>query len=404
MRDNNSKTIVFYCFNFSMGGTETLILRLLEFYGNKNYRTILLTETPIHESIIEDSRKVCFEHYIYNKDNKEFLSGSNTLKFTRSERPLIITQFLPEFLKCFTLLRKSKYGVNFKHTLYIVHPNSTLYGPRRLTFLAKVMILVLLKKKALVFMDETCAETCLKIYNLKKTLVFDIYRLPIFINKNLNLVKKNDIFNILTITRFEFPFKGYVLGLINSFSQLHQKSPSTLLTIIGHGKGVTEIQTLISKLPYSVSSKISVLDEVPYHEINDYIEKCDVYVGMGTTVLDAANNNKVVITAVAYQKSNLAVGYFHEKYKTIGEVFQENKEYLIFDALLEKVLNASEYDFDYMRKKSKEALKEHYNIEVVGEKLENHTIDYFSLAEKFLIDTMAYIHLYSVRIVEKVNN
>lgn len=404
MINSNQKTIIFYCFNFSMGGTETLILRLIQYYNDKNYRTILLTETQISDSIIEDAKKVSFEHYVYSKESKDFLSINSKLCFDETENPLVITQFLPEFLKCFTLLRTSKYGVGFKHTLYIVHPNSTFFGPQKLTFLAKKMILILLRKQVLVFMDETCVEKCVQHYNLKKTINYVIYRLPLFINVNVAAKKKNEIFNILTIARFEFPFKGYVLGLINSFSELCNKYPLISLTIIGHGKGKKEVEGLISELPVSISSKITILEEIPYHKINDSILECDVYVGMGTTVLDAANNNKIVVTAVAYQKTNLAVGFFHEEYKTIGEVFRENAEYPIFDDLLEKVLNADEGDFGSMAKRSKEVLKEHYDINSVGENLSKHTKDYLSFTERFIITILAYIHLYSVYIIKKINN
>lgn len=402
MDDNISKTIVFYCCNFSMGGTETLILRLLQYYSTSNHRAILLTDTSINQSILDDANRVDFEHYIYNKGSKEFLSNNKKLCFGPTEKPLVITQFLPEFLKSFTLLRKSNYGVRFKHTLYIVHPNSIFFGPKKLIFLAKPMIVRLLKKNVLVFMDETCVEKCIQHYSLNKSLNYMIYRLPIFINENGSVAKKHKIFSILTISRFEFPFKGYVLGLITSFSQLCTKYPLISLTIIGNGKGKAEVEDLISKLPDSVSSKIEVLNQIPYHKVNDYIVGCDVYVGMGTTVLDAANNNKIVVTAVAYQKSNLAVGFFHEEYKTIGEVFRNDVAYPIFDNLLEEVINTNEDDFISLSKKSKKILEEHYNINSVGENLLKHTKDYLSVSEISLIKTLAYIHLYSVRIVEKI--
>ncbi|AOC95287.1 hypothetical protein BB050_02171 [Flavobacterium anhuiense] len=396
---NHKKTIVFYCFNFSMGGTETLILRLLEFYHSQNYRTILLTENPIHESISEDSKKVSFEHYLYDKKTKNFSSGLKKLEFENDEKPLVITQFLPEFLKCFTLINKTRYGVNFKHTLYIVHPNSTFYGPKKITFLAKTMIMMLLRKKVLVFMDETCVEKCIEHYNLKKTLDFVIYRLPIFINKNNIVEKKNEIFNILTITRFEFPFKAYVLGLINSFGNICEKYPSISLTIIGHGKGKKEVENAISFLSDSKKAKINIVEEIPYHKISDYIKACDVYVGMGTTVLDVANNNKIAITAVAYQNSNLAVGYFHDNHTVIGEVLRENFKYFTFDQLLEDVIKTDSKEFENLGAKSKKRLMENYDIEIVGSNISKHTESYLSFYETILISIFSYINLYSTRLM-----
>lgn len=387
-----------------MGGTETLILRLLEYYKNNDHRVILLTVTPIHKSILEDTNRVEFEHYIYNEINSDFFNDNAKLSFEKTEQPLVITQFLPEFLKCFTILRRSKYGVNFKHILYIVHPYSTFFGPKALTFLAKVMIKILLNRKALVFMDEISVETCIEHYGLKRSLNFKIFRLPILINENTDIIKRNKVFNVLAIARFEFPFKGYVLGLINSFAQLSLKYPSSSLTIIGHGKGKIEVDNLLGSLEQTIASKIFVLGEVPYHKINDYVSGCDVYVGMGTTVLDAANNNKITITAVAYQMKNLAVGFFHENYETVGEILVPDVKYPTFDELLETVLTAPDDEFEKMAKKSKEMLRAHYNINFIGSGLLNYTEKYLSFAEVLLIDMLAYIHLFSVKLIEKIRS
>ncbi|TDX09274.1 glycosyltransferase [Flavobacterium sp. S87F.05.LMB.W.Kidney.N] len=400
-----SKTIIFYCFNFSMGGTETLILRLMKYYGANNYRIILLTETKINESIAEDSHKVNFEHYIYKSSSKNFYSLNNEiLSFQSIENPIVVSQFLPEFLKCSVLLIKSKYGVRFSHVLYIVHPNSTFYNPKVFKVFAKSMIGSMLRKGNLIFMDETCISKCVEFYKITENVSFNICRLPLFINDDKFVNKRNDIFNVLTVTRFEFPFKGYVLGLVNSFAKLHKKYPNTSLTIIGNGKGKMELQELILKLPESTSNNILTIDEVPYHKINDFISKSDVYVGMGTTVLDAANKNKIVVTAVAYQKENFSVGFFHDNYSTIGEVLQKKISYLNFEDLLETVITVNDSEYEIMSLKSKEMLTIHYDIKVVAEKILIGSNKFFSNFEIILINILYFTHKVSVKILQKIKN
>ncbi len=391
------QTVVFYCDNFSMGGTETLLLRLIKYYKSFDYRVILLTITPIHESIQNDVEKVNFEHYIYLKS--DFYNLDKKLIFDEKERPIVITQFMPEFLKCFLVLRKAKYGVEFRHLMYIVHPNSTVYQPKFLTFLARLMILILLKKNALVFMDETCSENCRKLFRLKKSMKLNIFRLPMFIDEACNSYNtKNEIFNILTISRFEFPFKGYILGLILSFEKLIKKYPSLSLTIIGHGRGKDEVVNLVSGLPLNVSSKITLLEKIPYYQINGYIDKCDMYVGMGTTILDAANNNKIAISAVAYQSGNLAAGFFHENYHLIGEVYRENISYPTFEDLIEKIIKSDEGDFVNFAKMSKSLLRKFYNINVIAEELLIHANGCFSILERAYIIFLAKVYIYRINI------
>lgn len=394
-------TIIFYCFSFNMGGTETLILRLLEFYGKTNNRVILLTKNKIESGIANDAKRIDFEHYTYDDIKKEFISDNSSLMFSKCEEPLVITQFLPEFLKCFILLNNSKYGVKFRHTIYIVHPHSTYYGPKQIKGLAKKMILIFLKRHALVFMDEVCVESCRHFYQLNRNEEFKIIRLPVFINDEVKPQKRNEIFNILSITRFEFPFKSYILGLIKSFSQLLISNPSMRLTVVGHGNGKAEISDLLLTMPKEVSSKISVLSDVPYFKIKDYILLSDVYVGMGTTVLDAANLNKIVITAVAYQNSNLAVGYFHENYFAIGEIFDPNKFYPTFDTLIEQLVNVNESEFLRLGAESKSVLDRHYNIENLGLELLKETGSRFTTIQRLYIQLLCYLHLLSLWIIEK---
>lgn len=404
MHKDNFRTIVFYCFKFGMGGTETLILRLMEFYKDSGNRVILLTETAIDEGIFADTERIEFEHYIYDAQRSKFCNLGAELRFSSNEAPLVITQFMPEFLKCYTLLKKTKYNVEVRHLLYILHPHSTFYGPKRLKILARKMIISLLKNRALVFMDETCIEECVKYYRLPVSMNYPIFRLPIFIKEDTHSKTKNEVFNILSICRYEFPFKGYLLGLIKTFDILHKKYENISLTIIGYGPGSFEVDALIQSLPQAVKEKLTLLKKVQYNQIHTYIKACDVYVGMGTTVLDAANLNKIVITAVAYQKADLAVGFFHENYKTIGEVYQHNNSYPVFKDLIESVINSDNEQFNKMSNMSKVVLTDNYNISNIANKILDHTLNPLTYSNALMVNFLANIHLISTFLIKKIKH
>ncbi|WP_025145041.1 glycosyltransferase [Pedobacter jeongneungensis] len=375
---NAKRTIIFYCDNFGMGGTETLILRLMKWFSEQHCRTILLTQNMITNSaIISDIKNIDFEYFLYEKAKSNFFNISgDMLSFKDAENPLIITQFFPEYFKAFLLLTKGKYHINFTHTIYIVHPHSTYLASRKILFLGRWMVKMMLKNKTLIFMDEVCVKTFTSFYLLKESNTnYKILRLPIFIDKDYSTLTsaKNDVFNILTIARFEFPFKGYVIGLIKSFHKLRIDNKNISLTIIGYGDGRDEVNLEVNKLGETYSDSIHVLDQVPYSEINSYIEKCDVYVGMGTTILDAANKNKIVISAVAYQMSNYSSGFFHNNFRSIGEIFDANSHLLTFDVLIQDVINSSPSEFLLMANNSKDVLIENYNIDEIATQLASYS-------------------------------
>jgi hypothetical protein len=386
-------TIVFFTQHFGMGGTETLILRLTKYYKSLGRRVILLTMNKLEANIIDDFEDVKPEYYLFENKKSEFFDIDKPLTFHKSELPLIITEFLPEFFRCYLMFNKNKYGVDFKHKVYIVHPYSIFYGPRAANLLAKKMIELFLRKQALVFMDNVCVEACITHYQLSKNHNFKVLHLPIFLNEEEGVNSRNENLSLLTICRFEFPFKGYVLGLIRSFEILSKKVPSITLTIVGNGNDKFEVDKLINSLPEEVSSKIKLINGIPYSKIEKLIRVCDIYIGMGTTILDAANQNKICITAVAYQLDNKAVGFFHENYATVGEVSNPSKIYSNFVTLLEKVIYCSDLEFKEMSLSSKKALKEHYDIKKIGKELITIPENRFSFGENILISCLAVLHL-----------
>jgi hypothetical protein len=408
MVNSEFKTVVIFCEKMAIGGTETLIMRLLSWYSAKNFRVVLLTLKEIDSIALSvDINKIDFEHYIYNVGNKIFSTKDGvSLRFDKKEKVWVNTQFLPEFLICYNLLRSNKFNCFFIHTIFIVHPYSSFLFGENFNFLGRTLMKILLRDSNLLFMDEACVAACIDFYNLdKNNFNLQIYRLPFLVSSDESTVAIKSIsplFNILTISRFEFPFKGYVLGLINAFANIcHDYDGEVQLTIIGYGRDKFKVDELINSLPVQVSNKITVLDEVPYSKINEYIEKCSLFVGMGTTILDAANLNKMIIVPVAYQNSNLTTGFFHENYNVIGEVFREEGVYETFEVLIIKALNYSQNDFIDISKKSKAVLREHYDINLIAKKIITHTIKIHSWFDCQVVRTISKLQLLSIYVYKK---
>ena len=72
------------------------------------------------------------------------------------------------------------------------------------------------------------------------------------------LFNRNE-FNIITVSRLDFPHKGYVLGLIDAYAQIRKNDKNTTLTIVGDGIGMSKVKSKIKELPIEYQNNIKIL-------------------------------------------------------------------------------------------------------------------------------------------------
>jgi hypothetical protein len=354
-----------------LGGTETLIMRLLKWYKKKSYRVILLTEEKIEDlALLKDiNEHIMDEYYTYDRREKKFKTVfGKRLSFSNTEIVAVISFTFFHFLKCFRWLENRERRNLFLYCIYIVHPYSNyILSPRAkpLNKLFKPLVSFLIKRKLVIFMDEETHDTCYNFYKLMQNHKSEIIRLPMEIIKNDTCKSKNTELNLLTISRLEFPFKAYVLGLIDAFSRLVRENGNMKLTVIGYGDGEIIVKEKIMALVPDIQNKIKLIKQVPYSEIGDYIDRCDVYIGMGTTILDAANHNKICITAVSYQKSDFSIGFFHDEGLGLGGIYKEDLRlsYFHFYDLLDQIVNLDESEFIERKRRTKMLLAANFDID-----------------------------------------
>lgn len=382
------KTVVFFREIMIMGGAETLVLRLMKWYSEHSYRIILLTLKEISDStIINDLSEISNgECYVFSNERVFQDRNKRSLYFKENEEVTVISDQIYSFFKISNLLSKRIYKCNFHHRLYIVHPNFTKTFDRKLNSLGKLLITRLLRKEILVFMDEETRDACIQHYSLVDSEAkFEILRLPMELNDKVKSVYRKDKFHVLSISRFEFPFKGYILGLIEAFETVKSQKNDIEMTIIGYGEGLERVEKKIKELPESTQSSIRLVGKTEYSIIDEYISQCDLFVGMGTTMLDAANYNKICIIPVAYQESELTVGYFHDNFnpKPCFNSCDVASYFNISDLILE-VINYSSEKFIQKCDKAKEILNKHYNINAIAPKLIKESL-ILSVGDKLLI-------------------
>ncbi|NLI92073.1 MAG: glycosyltransferase family 4 protein [Peptococcaceae bacterium] len=303
------------------GGAATLTMRMAKWAMSKEFTVNVFTDRVenqhLMDEMVQDGMTVYVTDYLMYAQIFDTIHEDDATY-------IIITHTLVEYAQAEKI--KSKHSNVEKTILYVIHPYTLFYGiPGKRS---KQLILALSKfflrgyvrriyeEGHILFMDEECIQMSQEFLGLEfKDAHNEICRLPMNVNEYTDIEiksrKKNKPFVILTITRFELEMKGYVIGLIKSYKNLMQKYNDIRLIIIGDGNGSDEIKALVNSLNTECQDSIELIPLLPYKELDRFFQKADLYIGMGTTLLDAVNHLIPSITIHAYTFDLIATGFFH---------------------------------------------------------------------------------------------
>lgn len=211
------------------------------------------------------------------------------------------------------------------------------------------------KRKRLVYMDVTVQQSLTKYFNgrIKAKIIHLPYK-PGSKN-NWNIKHKKPV--ILSAARLEFPFKGYLIGLIDIFEDISKKH-DIRLKIVGSGDGR---QMLLDKVKNSnVKDKVELANAVGYDELLREMAAARVFVGMGTTVLDAAAQGTLSIP-VSMETFQCQSRDFFSDYPEISVT----DEFIVFEStrkLIEEAFMMSDLEYAAKIKEQRKNLTDHYEI------------------------------------------
>ena len=234
----------------------------------------------------------------------------------------------------------------------------------------------LIKNNAIVVMDEQTIESTNRFYGFRGS-IFDpgnwtIIRIPVDTNDSEIISKKvlskynSNTWNILAVARADFPFKGYLLGLIELFNQKVVPQKYELI-IVSYGKDYPLLKAEYNRCDDSVRKKIHLMGKVQYSELKELFLLSHIYVGMGTTLLDASKYGVVSIPVVANTNKVLATSFFHDNYKAVAlDIGTEER-------LIEMLNEYESIDSDKrmsMIKESQDIVFDYYSTESCASNLE----------------------------------
>lgn len=147
--------------------------------------------------------------------------------------------------------------------------------------------------------------------------------------------------NIISVCRFVFPHKGYVLGLIRAYGILKQRYPALKLTLIGYGEGMDAVQDQIRKLEEAARKDVTVIPGVATEQLPEYYAEADVSVGLAGSANGTAGDALITLVARHYCEEAQVYGSYPDCWeKTICE--EPGTDIL---PQLERVLNLDEEQY-----------------------------------------------------------
>ncbi len=301
------------------GGSITLLLRMFGWLSSNHIDSAMITDSMENSEAVEQLKGLGIN--IFQVDTRKphevipiIRQYSGSLK--------IINFYWDKYLDIECVKRTGH--ISFDNVMYDIHPAAFDKGSTRgnsfLTDKVKDVYYSILCKmnanRSLVFVDPINVRHTEGYYEKKFEKKPIILRIPMeYRDEDLGMdeaKKRYDANIILTASRADFPFKGYLIGLIDTFVRFAKDNPCVQLEIIAGGRDADILEKKISEVTETIRNRIIYKKWMTYEELKNEIRKAKVFVGMGTSIIDAAKASipSIPVLFDTYKcKSN---GIFHE--------------------------------------------------------------------------------------------
>jgi len=367
-----------YCFAHRMirtGGTENLIVKLAAQIEKKvgcDVRCVCeFCSISINELLNQNQVRI---DEIDWSDYREYCE-----KVSTRTKVVFITFEWDTFLKFFSLEIGNK-----KTILYSVHPEcikgnhiegrceiyqkdlKVYYYDELSTFINN-----LIKSNHILIMDEIVKNDTEIFFNT--TFEFQILRICVDLSnewEDCKLYVKDRYFNktILTAARADFPFKGYLLGMIDWIQQVDISELK--LIMVCYGEGYNTVKELVSGLPEHIKNRVELYGQVTYEKLKDLISDSFMFVGMGTSVIDAAVLGVPTIPIEPYKYDVECNFRFDENPYNVcaANIFP----YADFTQKVLEMLDVSLTDYEQISRKTFEYAQKIYGTPIITKELINY--------------------------------
>ena len=232
-KEGKMDNYLFFFRHVTIGGAELLIEKIArQLLKNGNNACVVC------EEIIDNTKN----RYNSIKLNiiliKDWENYTEVKKYIKSYDTICVTFEWDIFLDIYRICSS-----NIKRTVfYAICDNILGLKYRNISIIRKLerkimsnALLTMLENQNVIFMDEQTVRFTKKYYSdiQYKNQKFEIIRIPVDSFSPKRIKKKKNIFRILSVARADFPFKGYLIGLIKFMEQIDD---DVYLDIVSYGK------------------------------------------------------------------------------------------------------------------------------------------------------------------------
>lgn len=366
-----SGTVTFIYKTFVVGGAERLILKMARIIASTGIKTDLICK-DIHA----DQKRKFMEAGV-NVKTVDVWEDKNEIQVLLEDCEVVncVVFSYDDYLKVKSIRHPKK-----KTILYAIHYMAlTMETDKALFWLRKAIMRRVIhaayKSGDLVCMDEQTVRFTQDYYK-EEALLSPLYErivricveIPAADFETVDRWKQGGKINILSIARADFPFKGYLTGLIDSFRN-PKVSERFTLDIVSYGDGENLLQQHLNALPEEVRSGICLHGKLVYEEIEPLFQKAQLYVGMGTTILDAASRGIIAIPVQAYTHDVCCDCFFHEDYRVVAVDNGSREKYA---ELLQYVSGMTREEYLEASRHTIALVQEHYDAHSTSAALLRH--------------------------------
>lgn len=390
----NTQKVLLYYRKVNTGGSETLLLRYGHALVKKGVQVTLLCNSaePVMKYQFENCR---IDVKVDTADSDKFLAENIRVL---GSKDLILCLGIDNFLRCEYI--KKRIGSSARNILYVVHPFSLFAANNKKKYInvvKKTLMRIMYSKPIkrylqngnIVFMDEQCFEYNNKFYKYSKGNIDQyILRLPIDTTVITNewlenkAKRRKEAVELLTVARASFPFKGYMKGLIELYSSL-KDSYQINLTIVSDRDDFETLEKWVNRENSSSIKKIRLIHGLKYDDLVELYRKCHIYIGMGTTILEAADKGAISIPISAYTYECNGTLLFSEAPQLLVAEIGGGKS---IRPVLEKILKLNDTAFINLMSEARNAVINYYSTD-------NFII---ALDNRHIINSSSYVSIFTI--------
>ncbi|MGY0616932.1 glycosyltransferase [Vibrio sp. FJH11] len=303
-------------------GTEILTINLANEFSRKGYKVNIVSRG---ERIIErlaDKLEESVKVFNLNISGRSFLEFIKVKPITDARWGNIKGVIAMTSNSAFLIKAIPKnYRKSSPLLIYALTPHTLLHRKTYGSHIETMFLLKSLPNTNLVFMNDGC-KSIHQSEGDRDYSSCSINPIPVKLLNHRELSEPpKEPLRVLTISRIEPIMKGYLFHLPKIIEQF-SLSTDVKLEIYGNGtdKDEQELRKKIKELNLPPGSSVNFLGPIDHKDITKVLEDAWVYIGMGTTVIEASSMGVPSIVATAYNENGCSVGYYKDmKFGDVGE-------------------------------------------------------------------------------------